>query len=159
MLVGTDVSLPLTKNVELSNEVASVYDTLNFDFKTGADGIDGDFGQIEFVAASGFPDQSLNGYFLYGRKWNLKEVDLGFIDKGQVELSSVTSAPKYGWSAPSPSMRNKIKIVAGNVYLFRAHYPSGDLTYYGKILIKDISPQRILFDYGWQKIIDDTDLF
>lgn len=128
----------------------TVYISKKFDFNNGAESSAFDFGQVEFASNARFQKEEDNGHFIYGRKYTNIPLDLGFIDKGQVDLSSVSEAPEYGWSSATGENRNRIKVKSGFVYLVRTQYRNSNENLYGKLLIKDLAPSKVVFDYVWQ---------
>lgn len=150
------VSLTLAKDTSFT--LFTVYRSNYFDFYTGADSPDDDFGQIEIMSYSGLQNSEDNGFFIYGRQFVKQKVHLGFIEKGDAAFDSISEAPEYGWSSATPGNRNKVKIEPGKVYLLRAQYPDIEATYYGKVWIKDISPDNVTFDYSYNRTAGDRRL-
>lgn len=128
---------------------ATVLRSTNFDLSSGtyAQTANADFGQVEFASMSGL---GMDGWFVFGRKGSQVQVDVGFIDAGNVPFESVREAPEVGWAVGSGANRAHMAIASGKVILVRAIISGTTDMSYGKVMFKELLPIGMIVDCAWQ---------
>jgi hypothetical protein len=136
-----------------------VWRSANLDIRTGEEGSSNDFGQLVFQAHArlGSGTSLKDGFFVVPRQYSNADmqVSLGAIDKGAVELASVTEAPEFGYSASTEGTRNFVELKAGNLYILRVKADAGANTYYAKLFVKDLESTKITYTLVTQTMAGD----
>jgi len=115
-------------------------------------------GHFLFHRKMGSSDINEMGYFIAETPKDSKEARLHFIHSYK-DFDEVTQAPVSGWDAFGfGGGQNRIKITNQGTYLVKAHLSALNEVYYLKFRFTDLSSERVLFDFVWNKKSGDRQL-